>query len=214
MFLTTKLLKTNGLGKQAILGLSYQMGIDRFIETCSGYGVEVSSDVAQRTVHMYRNTHQKLVNFWEIINEAALTALKTKKPTKAGMIGFELKGDFLYMQLPSGRNIAYPFPKLGWSSWGSIEFTYMTSRGTRTNTYGGKLIENATQGVARDILADALKKLDAEDYKIVCHIHDEVIIEGTFPPEDIGNIMCDLEPWAKGNVIDAEGFNCQRYKKG
>ncbi len=202
------------LGKQAILGLSYQMGKDRFIETCAGYGVEVAEVMAQKTVHMYRNTHQKLVNFWKIINQAALLALKTKKPTKAGLIGFELNGDFLYMQLPSGRSIAYPFPKLGWSSWGSIEFTYLTSNGTRTSTYGGKLVENATQGVARDILADALKKLDAKDYKIVCHIHDEVIIEGTYPPEEIGAIMCNLEPWADGNIIDAEGFNCQRYKKG
>jgi DNA polymerase bacteriophage-type len=100
--------------------------------------------------------------------------------------------------------------------WGKEKqlLTYMTSTGGRTSTYGGKLVENATQGIARDILADALKKLDSKDYKIIFHVHDEIIIEGTFPPEDIEQIMCDLEPWAEGNVIDAEGFNCKRYRKG
>jgi len=205
------------LGKQAILGLSYQMGIERFIDTCASYGIGVKKQLAERTVSTYRKTHSKLIDYWKDIEAAAIKAVHTKKVTTAGRIKFKLRGDFLHMRLPSGRAIIYPFPKveITETDWGKRkrQLTYLTSNTKRCSTYGGKLVENATQGIARDILADAMKKLDKEGYKIIFHVHDEVVIEGTFPPTEIAEIMCDLEPWADGNVIDAEGFNCIRYKK-
>ena len=205
------------LGKQAILGLSYRMGTNRFIETCAGYGVTVNKETADRTVKKYRTIHHKLIRNWHRIETAAINAVRTKQIIEVGLIKFELRGDFLHMRLPSDREIVYPSPKieLVTMSWSKKkrQLTYMSDKGIRTSTHGGKLVENAVQGIARDILADALKKLDAKGYKIIFHVHDEVIIEGTFPPEDIIEIMCDLEPWAYGNIIDAEGFNCSRYKK-
>jgi len=205
------------LGKQAILGLSYQMGIERLIDTCASYGKPVTKQLAEHTVSTYRKTHSKLIEYWKEIETAAIKSVRTEKVTTAGRIKFKLKGDFLHMRLPSGRTIIYPFPKveITETDWGKRkqQLTYLASGGKRTSTYGGKLVENVTQGIARDILADALKRLDKEGYKIIFHVHDEVIIEGTYPPEDISEIMCDIESWADGNVIDAEGFNCTRYKK-
>ena len=205
------------LGKQAILGLSYQMSADRFIETCASFGKNVSEKIAKRTVKTYREVHSLLIRYWKEIEIAAIKAVDSKQMVEIGRLKFKVKGKFLYMKLPSGRNIAYPFPKIETvdTQWGKKrQFTYLSNDGKRTSTYGGKLIENATQGIARDILADSLKRLDKEGYKIIFHVHDEVIIEGTYRPDDISQIMCDVEPWAEGNVIDAEGFNCQRYKKG
>lgn len=87
-------------------------------------------------------------------------------------------------------------------------------KGHRADTYGGRLVENATQAVCRDILAEALVALDAAGYSVVGHVHDEAIVDGEAPVDEIAAVMCRLPKWARGLPIAAEGFVTQRYRKG
>src|SRR5690606_10583054 len=85
--------------------------------------------------------------------------------------------------------------------------------GIRTSTYGGRLSENVTQAVARDVLAEALVRLEARGYPVVGHVHDEVLVEGSDVP-GVTAVMTESPPWADGLPIAAEGFTCDRYRKG
>jgi DNA polymerase len=125
------------------------------------------------------------------------------------------------MHLPSGRAIHYH--GLKWEkyrqkvgdSWKLKEgWRYDDPKSSgRIPTYGGRLAENATQAVARDILAEALIRLHRAGYRVPGHVHDEIIVEGEHPVEDIVKIMCEPPAWADGLPIDGEGFQCERYRK-
>ena len=129
-------------------------------------------------------------------------------------------------KLPSGRCIGYPDAELRntLTPWGQekLSLTYMgknsyTNQWERLSTHGGKLVEKITQAVARDLLAMAMLRLEAHGYPIVLHVHDEVIAEvlkGLANLDRFCAIMAQLEPWAKGFPIKAEGWVGQRFKKG
>jgi DNA polymerase len=87
-------------------------------------------------------------------------------------------------------------------------------KGFRTRTYGGRLVENATQAVARDVLAEALVRLHERGYTVVGHVHDEILVEEPAELEAVRRIMVASPPWAKGLPLDAEGFTANRYRKG
>ena len=99
-----------------------------------------------------------------------------------------------------------------------MSFASSTSPGRRDRTYGGRLTENATQAVARDLLAHALVNLERAGYLTVGHIHDEVLVEipsgTTMDVDDVSRVICTTPSWAKGLPVDGEGFISNRYKKG
>ena len=130
--------------------------------------------------------------------------------------------DYLTITLPSGRRLFYPQPYVGENQFGRPAIHYKTQLGaswTYASTYGGKLVENVTQAIARDCLALALKRLVQHGYKPLMHIHDEVVLE---VPKDqlhddeidrINAIMCEPIPWAPGLILNADGFISPYYKK-
>jgi len=121
------------------------------------------------------------------------------------------------MFLPSGRRLAYYQPNISFDNWGT-SISYMSrnekNQFVRTKTYGGKLVENAVQAMSRDILVDAVSKCIKEGYYVATHIHDEIVIRGTYDVEVISKLMCELPEWATGLPLDAEGFNSPRFIKG
>jgi DNA polymerase len=125
----------------------------------------------------------------------------------------EKDGRNRFVRLPSGRALGYYDCRWDATDKG-MAASFMDHRYGRSRTYGGSLTENAVQAVARDVLAEALVRLDALGYTVVAHTHDEVIIEGTHPVEEIANIMCQPLWWSDGLPIDAAGFTCERYRKG
>lgn len=216
------------IGKVAILALGYQGGVAAFQSMAPIYGVKISNEKAEAIKNMWRESNQNIVRYWYSLEEAACKAvLYQGDGFTCGPIGrqitFKMRGSFLWCLLPSKRVLCYPYPKLEEfeTPWGDTKkgLTYKTiavNKWCKTKTYGGKLCENVTQAVARDILRDAMFRLEEEGYPIVMHIHDEIVTE---IPKDFGSveaveeIMSRVPNWARGLPIGAEGWRGERFRK-
>jgi DNA polymerase len=223
--------KERFVGKIAVLGLGYAMGVDKFLSTCHDWGaIFVDEDLAERTVHAFRTKYRALRNFWYLIEDRAIDAINNPGyQFEAGRhLAWICHDGFLKMILPSGRCIYYYGPEIRretvtWKG-GSFETdtiyytgidTY-TRKWGETKTYGGKLVENATQAVARDILAYAMMMLESQGHPVVMHVHDEAVVEspiGKLTPTKMEEIMCDLPSWAEGLPVKAEAFASKRFRK-
>jgi DNA polymerase len=134
---------------------------------------------------------------------------------------FEVIGNTLYIELPSGRRLAYVDPKLRDGKFGKPVLTYMnvdqtTRKWLRTETYGPKLVENIVQAISRDCLGVAMLRLDKQGYTIVMHVHDEVVLEepiGYSSVKEVSAILGQPIPWAPGLLLKAEGYESEYYKK-
>ena len=138
-------------------------------------------------------------------------------------IYFSFENGNLAITLPSKRQLFYIKPKLEINQFGSEAISYMgqnqtTKKWERIPTYGGKLTENLVQAVARDCLAESIKNLVTNGYRILFHIHDEIIAEvpkndDRFSLENAIKIMCQPPNWADGLPLNADGFTSDYYKK-
>ncbi len=209
--------KERQLGKQAVLGCGFGMGVDRFIITCQKYEVEVTPELASRAVTQYRNVFAKVPRLWDETEDAAKKTVSSGKPHQAKKIGFEMFGEFLRMALPSGRRLYYHRPKImpdGRLTYLAVNPT--TDKYVVEDTWGGKLVENATQATARDIMRDAMFRLTGANHRILFTVHDELVTE--YPerrtsPEEVVAIVCSHPAWAKDCPINAESMKVRRYQK-
>lgn len=174
----------------------------------------------------WRESRPKTVAFWWGMERAAIRAVRNPCTiTGAGRISFVYEGDYLRMELPSGRELYYPFPQVTTKKldWGREvpSLSYMTVNATkqwaRTETYGGKLAENATQAVACDLLRYAMTLLEEAGYPIVLHVHDEICCEvpkGWGSIKEFESIMSTTPSWADGlPIVAAGGWRGNRYRK-
>ena len=212
------------LGKQAVLGLGYQMGWQKFKAQCALYGVEISSELAKKVVNTYRAQYQKVALYWEQINQAALLAVQSKQPITCGKVTLFMEGDFLRIRLPSGRCISYHKPHFVPARFNPTEpalaYWGVDSQSKKwmiQHTYGGKLTENIVQAIAGCILRQASINLESYKYPIVLSVHDELVCEVPDQPEfnidSMVNLMCAMPQWAEGLPLKAEGWEGQRFKK-
>ncbi len=183
----------------------------------------IASDL---TKMFWREANPAIEAMWHSLEHAAIQA--TTYPLQkftVGKISFVVNGSFLWCRLPSGGVICFPYPKVEPVKlpWGGTKdgLTYMSEDGQskkwlRFKTYGGSIAENVTQAVARDLLADAMLRLESQNYKVVAHVHDEIICEMA---EDFGSldemsrVMCDSPEWARGLPVKAGGWRGKRYRK-
>lgn len=215
------------VGKFSILGLGFGMGWQKFFDTLAKAGIHVSEDFTQTVVSTYREKFWRTKELWRDTEAAAVKCAITKRPVDQGPFRWVYHDPFLFMELPSGRRLAYPFPRVSAQEtpWGEKRDT-LTFMGVNPKTrqwqpqksYGGLLVENGTQAVARDVLAGALKRLeDGGVYRPVLSVHDEVISEaavGTGNVKEYEDLLCVLPDWADGLPVKAEGWSGLRYKKG
>ena len=214
------------LGKAIILGCGFGMGKVKFEATCKSWGIPVTPELAERAVNTYRETYGKVKSLWYAQEGAAIGVLKAKASYREGSVLWFMENNNLKCKLPSGRSLTYPEASLDYedTSWGDRKLTihYMavdskTNRWVKEKTYGGKLVENITQAVARDILAEAMLRLEREEYPVIFSVHDEIVCE---VPEnkkslaDYNEILCESPKWAAGLPIKAECWSGTRYKKG
>lgn len=177
----------------------------------------------KRFVDAWREANPGIVAFWYGVERAAIEAVekKTSVNFKHG-IQFNYQPGFLFVRLPSGRSLAYARPSI--EEGGRFNKKSLVYYGkdenkaafVKTATYGGKLVENITQAIARDLLAEKMKRLDGEGHRIVFHVHDEVVIEtekSTADIEVINKIMAEPISWAPGLPLDADGYQTDYYKK-
>ncbi len=170
-------------------------------------------------VDAWRSANPNVVQFWWDVDRAAKTCITEKTLTETHGIRFQYQSGFLFITLPSGRRLAYVKPRIGENRFGGEAVTYegvgSTKKWDRIESYGPKFVENVVQATARDILADAMRQLTNAGYRIVMHVHDEVVIEapGTASLQEICAIMGKTPAWAKGLQLRADGFVCDFYKK-
>ena len=205
-------------GKVATLALGYQGGVGamRRMDT-SGALKDLPDEEIQDMVNRWRQQNPRIVQLWKTMETAAKLAIKRKRGVLA-IPGVSLRLEssttvpfpFLTMSLPSGRKLYYADPRV--TDDGHIHYREQTNQGWQdSETYGGKLTENLTQAIGRDCLEFALDNLKQAGYRVVFHIHDEVVIERrTNTPEadleDVRRIMSRTAPWAKGLPLNAEGW--------
>lgn len=212
-------------GKVATLALGYQGGANALI-AMGALNTGLSEEELPDIVHRWRNANPRIRDLWYAVEEAALLVMQTAQPQAIYNLIFNLESDIVYgqnfltVQLPSGRKLYYPRPFLKENQFGKLAIHYYTvGQQTRkwevTSTYGGKMTENIVQAIARDCLAETLRRIDAKGLQVVFHVHDEVIIDA--PVETTVDEICDLMaepiPWAPGLILKGAGFESNYYMK-
>lgn len=171
-------------------------------------------------IDSWREANPKIVQYWWDVEKAAMQAFKTGERQDIGRISFAFSSGTLWMVLPSGRKLAYLVPKQQPNRFGRMSLTYegvgQNHKWARQETYSGRLVENATQAIARDILAEAMARIEYEGLNIVAHVHDEVIIEapkGKYTVEKICRLMAANPDWCDGLPLAAAGYKGDYYFK-
>ena len=213
------------VGKTLVLGAGYQMGWWKFRETVLVQaGILLTPGAAQRAIDVYRETYARIPELWRDMNEAAIGAVKHPGMITAvsgGRIRFRQERKWLRMRLPSGRYLWYSQPLIEKNKYNSDCVTYMavnnkTRKWERQGTYGGRLTENAVQGLCRDLLVTATLRLEQAGYRPVTLIHDEIVAEpetGFGSVEEMCALMSETPPWAAGFPLSTKGARGSRYAK-
>ena len=206
-------------GKLAELGLGFGGAAGALI-SMGALDMGLTEDELPPLVAAWRKANPHITQFWWDVDAAAVKAVTEKQKTKAGRIIFEYKSGILFITLPSGRKLSYVKPRMAVNRFGRDGLTYEgiseNKKWSRIETYGPKLVENIVQGTARDLLAEAMLRVEKKGYPIVMHCHDEIIAE---VPEGIGSVdeMCEImavQPaWAEGLPLRADGYSCSFYQK-
>jgi DNA polymerase len=206
-------------GKISELACGYGGGVGA-LKAMGALEMGVQEHELQGLIDNWRVANPHIVNFWWDVDKAAIDAVKQREKTSTHGISFTYKSGMLFITLPSGRNLVYVRPKLTTNKFGREGLTYegigATKKWGRIETYGPKIVENIIQAIARDILAEAMLRLDKAGFKIVAHVHDEVICEvpkGFSSVKEVCNIMAEQVPWANGLPLKADGYECLFYKK-
>lgn len=203
-------------GKIAELALGYQGGPGA-LKQMGALNMGLEEGELQGLVDDWRRANKKIVQFWKDVQAAAIKALKTRAPIKLGKLTFKYRKGFLLIKLPSGRNLAYARAKVEAGDYGD-KLTYegqgVKAYFTKQETYGGKLVENIVQATARDILAEALLRIEEAGHDVVFHVHDEAIIEGSgMTIEEANDLMAQAPDWAAGLPLNSEGYITKYYMK-
>lgn len=180
----------------------------------------VEEEELKGLVQSWRTANPHIVNYWYEIDGAVKAAVKERKMTKVGMVTVYYQSGMLKIALPSGRVLSYVRPRMTVNRFGSESVSYegigTNRKWTRIESYGTKFCENIVQATARDVLAEAMLRLEKKGFDIVCHIHDEVVLEvpeGTSSVEEVNEIMAVCPDWCEGLPLKAAGFESPFYKK-
>lgn len=212
-------------GKVATLALGYQGGVNALIAMGAldmGLSEEELPDIVQR----WRKANPRICDLWSATEQAALAAMRTGRAQATHGLTFALEGDiaygqrFLTVRLPSGRKLFYPKPYLAINKFERMALHYYgvgqnTRKWEAMSTYGGKMTENIVQAIARDCLAETLRRIDAAGLQTVFHVHDEAVIDAPMDAtvEEICAMMAKPIPWAPGLILKGAGFEGAYYRK-
>jgi DNA polymerase len=239
-------------GKVQELALGYEGGVSALQSMAAAYKIKLDAKTADEWKRKWRQAHPRVTDMWRDIEDAQLYAVQHPgKIVKSGVLAWRTAGSFLWMRLPSGRSICYPYPRIAQFAWirdhlgrprsilweraveleraGKIEITseprdVVEYQGQDSYTrkwgpcyaYGGLTTENADQGIASDILREAMKRLERRGYPIILTVHDEAVAEPAVSHgslEEFEAIVCELPAWAEGLPIAASAWDGERYKK-
>ena len=203
-------------GKQAELACGYGGSIGA-LKAFGALESGMKEEGLKPLVDAWRTANPNIVDFWWEVDRAAKDCIKERSTKVTHGIQFIYQGGMMFIELPSGRRLAYVKPRIGENRFGGASITYMgldlSKKWARIESYGPKLVENITQAISRDILCYAMQTLQNMD--IVAHVHDELIIECD-EHADLSVVckqMARTPPWAEGLLLHADGFECAFYQK-
>ena len=203
-------------GKQATLSCGYGGGVGAL----KAMGAKMPEEEMQPLVDAWRAANPNIVAFWSALDRAARTVIRKKTSARVGKVTLYWQDDKMFMRLPSGRNLCYQSPHFTGNRFGSDAIGYYAPNAAGQmvvqETFGGKLAENATQAIARDILAHALLTLEKNGYPVIFHVHDEAVIEmpiGQGALEEACRLMAIAPDWAKDLPLRADGDEFPFYQK-
>ena len=203
-------------GKQATLSCGYGGGVGAL----KAMGAKMPEDEMQPLVDAWRAANPNIVAFWSALDRAARTVIRKKTSARIGKVILYWQDDKMLMRLPSDRNLCYQSPHFTENRFGSDAIGYYAPNAAGQmvvqETFGGKLAENATQAIARDILAHALLTLEKNGYPVVFHVHDEAVVEmpnGQGSLEEACRLMAIAPNWAEDLPLRADGYECAYYQK-
>lgn len=212
-------------GKVATLALGYQGGTGALIQM-GALNMGLTEEELPDIVARWRKANPRIKDLWYGVEQAALTTMQTAEPQAINGLIFRLEGEVIYgqsfltVQLPSGRKLFYPKPFLSENQFGRPAIHYYhvgqnTKKWELTSTYGGKMTENIVQAIARDCLAETLKRIESRGLQVVFHVHDEVIIDAPLQVsvDEICDLMAQPIEWAPGLILKGAGFESSYYKK-
>ncbi len=203
-------------GKQATLSCGYAGGVGAL----KAMGAKMPEEEMQPLVDAWRAANPHIVAFWSAMERAARSVIRKQNSARVGKVRLFWRDDKLFMRLPSDRDLCYQSPHFTENRFGNDAIGYYApsaaGKMVGQETFGGKQVENATQAIARDLLAHAMQNLECHGYRIVFHVHDETIME---VPLDFGSveeactIMGQGPAWAEGLPLRADGYECSSYRK-
>lgn len=206
-------------GKVAELACGYGGGAGALI-SMGALDMGLKEDELPDIISSWRDANPEIMKFWYAVEKAAIETVKDHTDRTVGRIGFQFSANTLWIVLPSGRRLAYIKPKLQPNRFGRMALTFeglgANNKWTRGETYSGKLTENITQATARDLLAEAMRRMELVGLGIVGHVHDEVILEvpkGQYTVDDVCDIMNRNPAWADGLPLSSAGYTGNYYFK-
>lgn len=211
-------------GKIAELALGYQGAVGA-LKTMGGEAMGLSELEMDTIVKKWRKANPAIVGLWGDVESCAIRAIKTKKKVVSIHKGleFDCNDEVFTIKLPSGRKLFYRSPSFSQNKWGKESIIYKgmdqtTKQWGNVDTYGGKLVENIIQAIARDLLAQSMLRINGAGFEIVMHVHDEVVCEVPLDISEenlkaIEDIMATPIDWAEGLTLTADGYLTPFYKK-
>lgn len=206
-------------GKIAELALGYGGSVGA-LKAMGATAMGIREEELKPLVDAWRSSNPAITKFWWAVDKATKYVVSTKQQYSCYGITFSYAKGILFVELPSGRKLAYVRPRMGVNNFGSECVTYEglgnTKKWERLESYGPKFVENIVQATARDILAESMMRLHTAGFKITMHIHDEVVLEvpiNQSSVQEICKIMGQAPQWAEGLCLRADGYECEFYKK-
>jgi DNA polymerase len=213
------------MGKQSVLGAGYQVGKFGFMNMLRvQYNVLVSEEESERIVYAYRDANKKVVALWAAVERLAKHVVSTqaqtwKAATDVPLIAMRMHRKWLVMRLPTGRCLWYYEPEIVEGERGPkiVYWGRDIKKGgkwARVDTYGGKLVENGTQAMARDVMAEAMLRLEDAGFLVVLTVHDEAVAPAPASRiEEFKSILLVQPKWWPELPLDVEVQHTTRYQK-
>jgi len=204
-------------GKIAELALGYGGGVGA-LKSMGAIEMGAPEEELQPMVNAWRTANPHICRLWWDVDSAVKTAVSEKTTVRMNRLRFECRSGMLFIHLPGGRALAYVKPRIGMNKFGSESVMYQGLNAAKKweliESYGPKFVENIVQGISRDLLAEAMMRVEGR-FRIVAHVHDEVIIEAEpgDSVEEICRMMGECPAWADGLILRAEGYTCATYRK-
>ena len=203
-------------GKQAVLSCGYGGGVGAL----KAMGAKMPEEEMQPLVDSWRAANPHIVQFWYALGNAASEVIEKHNGVRVGKVKVYWRDNRLLIRLPSGRDLCYLSPRFVTNRFGSRGVGYLAASASGKmelqETFGGKIVENCTQSIARDLLAHAMQNLEAAGYPIVFHVHDEAVMEvpiGQGSVEEACCIMAISPKWAQDLPLRADGEEMEFYRK-